>query len=331
MRCLSPRTVGFLADGKTLCWSQKHYSKEFATFPFPCGKCVECRAEQGSTKAIRCVHEASLHLDNCFITLTYDDRFCPVRLDKAHVQGFVKRLRSRYGEGIRVVWTGEYGDLKKRPHWHLLVFGWSPKEPEFLYTTDRGDKVYWSRFLGPRDVSHVDSICSGDTVFSKKMLWKFGKAEFGSLSIHSASYVCRYALKKLVHGYDQDHDFHPIHNFRNKIGIGKLWIEKYWRDVFNSGFCLTPDGDKVSIPRYYVDWLMKNQPEAWIRYVTKVKADRISALSDRFVKEELCANSVNDFRISSGKLTFQTSKLEVMNVLSKNKFARLQARLKGDL
>ena len=38
-----------------------------------CGQCIGCRLERSRQWAVRCMHEASLHTDNCFITLTYDD------------------------------------------------------------------------------------------------------------------------------------------------------------------------------------------------------------------------------------------------------------------
>ena len=36
-----------------------------------CNQCIGCRLERSRQWAIRCVHEASLHPINCFITLTY--------------------------------------------------------------------------------------------------------------------------------------------------------------------------------------------------------------------------------------------------------------------
>ena len=66
----------------------------------PCGRCIGCRLERSRQWAIRCMHEASLHKDNVFVTLTYSDE----ALEKAgnltlrelrHVdfQLFMKRLR----------------------------------------------------------------------------------------------------------------------------------------------------------------------------------------------------------------------------------------------
>ena len=53
-----------------------------------CGQCIGCRLEYSRQWAIRCLHEAQLHEDNCFITLTYDDENLPHNgsLTKPHFQ-----------------------------------------------------------------------------------------------------------------------------------------------------------------------------------------------------------------------------------------------------
>lgn len=43
----------------------------------PCGQCIGCRLEKSRQWAIRCVHEASLYENNCFITLTYSPENLP--------------------------------------------------------------------------------------------------------------------------------------------------------------------------------------------------------------------------------------------------------------
>lgn len=53
-----------------------------AEVSIPCGQCIGCRLERARQWAVRCVHEASLYEDNCFITLTFDDQF----LDKKEVR-----------------------------------------------------------------------------------------------------------------------------------------------------------------------------------------------------------------------------------------------------
>jgi hypothetical protein len=90
-----------------------------------CGQCIGCRLERSRQWAIRCVHEASLHEHNSFITLTYNDENLPAdgSLDVRHWQLFMKRLRKRHGSGIRYFHCGEYGSKHRRPHYHACLFG----------------------------------------------------------------------------------------------------------------------------------------------------------------------------------------------------------------
>ena len=69
-------------------------------------------------------HEASTHDHNCFLTLTYDEANLPRhgQLLKRDLQLFFKRLRKLMGP-FRYVACGEYGDLRRRPHFHVALFG----------------------------------------------------------------------------------------------------------------------------------------------------------------------------------------------------------------
>jgi len=62
----------------------------------PCGQCIGCRLEYSRQWAIRCMDEASMFVDNCFITLTLSDEAVRVNgrsLDVGLFQLFMKRLR----------------------------------------------------------------------------------------------------------------------------------------------------------------------------------------------------------------------------------------------
>ena len=91
----------------------------------PCGQCIGCRLERSRQWAVRCIHEAQLHKDNCFITLTYNDEHLPSppSLSVRDFQLFMKRLRKRFGKGIRFFHCGEYGEKYGRPHYHACLFG----------------------------------------------------------------------------------------------------------------------------------------------------------------------------------------------------------------
>lgn len=284
MRCLKPRTVGFFADGKTICWSPKSFSKEYSTFQLPCSKCIECRLEYARQWAVRCVHEASIFEENSFITLTYsDEHLDSSQLQYRHFQLFVKRLRKKIftdfikGFGLEnwkllnkqqkkeqhdkisigIFVCGEYGELTKRPHWHAIIFNWQPRDLRKRYTSDSGHCVYSSPTLDA--------------------LWERGRTEVGSVSFDSAGYVARYAAKKLVHGND-GHQWEPISKKSSRHAIGKRFLERHWKDIFNYGEVILPNGQKSTIPRYYEKWLLKNHPEAWMDYVTTLKQKRKRAI-----------------------------------------------------
>lgn len=306
MRCTRPRTVGFKADGKTISWSQRHYSKEFATFELPCGKCLHCRLEYARQWAIRCMHEARVHPENSFVTLTYNDENLPKgpdgrpRLHYQDFQLFMKRLRQkRYKDFVKTYgpenWkllskqerrqiygpqeigffvTGEYGDQTKRPHWHAIIFNYRPHDAKPKYRNKRGDQVFSSESLDG--------------------LWGKGNTDFGSVTFDSAGYCARYATKKLNHGKDGDHDYHPISKKSSRQAIGKKFLQKYWRDIFTYGHIILEDGKRIcSIPRYYEKWLLKYHPEEWLRYTENIKLERSKLASEKALLEQQKHNLVN--------------------------------------
>lgn len=308
MRCRFPLDMGYCDDGVTTTFSKKLFSKELIPWQVPCGKCLECRLEYARQWAVRCVHEAQMHDDNSFITLTYnDENVGDGRLRYEDFQLFMKRLRrSLHEERVSVFVTGEYGDLRKRPHWHALLFGWRPEDLVFKYSNERGDRVYSSERL-----SH---------------LWTSGISEVGSVTFESAGYCARYAAKKLVHGRDADHDFQPISKKSSKYAIGKKWLEKYWRDVFHHGRIVLPNGDMCSIPRYYEKWFKENHFSEWLCYVREVKYPMIAKqimLRDLDTK----AYYENVDERSVGKEWPLTSK-EIQSVILETNFNLLQSYLK---
>lgn len=340
MRCLSPRTVGFMADGKTISWSPKSYSKEYASFQLPCGKCIECRLEYARQWAVRCVHEARMYEENSFITLTYaDEHLKSPKLQYRDFQLFAKKLRKKiftdfvgefgkenwailtsaqrkeqYGKiKIGIFVTGEYGEDKKRPHWHAIIFNWRPADCEYYRSNDRGDRIFTSRIL--------------------EELWTFNDTkkrpnEIGDVSFHSAGYVARYAAKKLVHGYDNE-EWNPISKKSSHQAIGKRYLEKNWPDIFNYGHVVLDDGKTTSIPRYYEKWLKEKHPAEWLRYVTEVKFKKMKNAEERSMREEEAYWSAYDKR-DQMKPTL-INKFERRHAIITEKFKRLQTYLKGDI
>lgn len=342
MRCTSPKTVGFYPDGKTICWSPKKYSKEFAPFQLPCGKCLSCRLENARQKAVRCVHEAQIYGDrNSFITLTYDEKnLTSDKLKYSDFQAFIKALRTKIHEdylrkrypgdtqvlrraryraispeerkaiiqrnAIGVFAVGEYGDRKKRPHWHALIFNWRPIDGLLKYTSELGDDVYTSEELSS--------------------LWTKGISEFGSVTFKSAGYVARYASKKLTHGDDGQHDYEPIARTSSRNAIGKKFIEKYWQDIFLRGEMILEGGVRCGIPRYYERWLQKNHPNEWKHYVTQVKPAIIRRALEKEAKTSLEEKKENFKRSALHGLRMKPviKKNKVREIILDQKFDQLK-------
>lgn len=66
----------------------------------PCGQCIGCRIDRSRAWAMRCVHQASMYPDNCFVTLTYAPEYLPYNGSLVHrdFQLFMKRLRKKYSK-----------------------------------------------------------------------------------------------------------------------------------------------------------------------------------------------------------------------------------------
>lgn len=303
MRCLYPRSVGFKADGKTILWSPRLISKEYPTFVLPCGKCIECRLEYARSWAVRCVHEAQMHERNSFITLTYEN-LTTTKLVYRDFQLFMKKLRKTQRDPIGVFVTGEYGDKNKRPHWHAILFNWRPRDLVYVRVNENQDRIYNSECLSK--------------------LWGLGFTEVGDVTFKSAGYCARYAAKKLVHGPD-GHEYEPISRKSSKHAIGKRFLERYWRDIFNHGECILFDGTSVPIPRYYEKWFRENHFESWLCYVRDVKPKLIEFAERRTAKErEIFLDYLYDRR-DRGDMSDPISKREVRIKLAAERFKRLQS------
>lgn len=211
----------------------------------PCGRCIGCRLERSRQWATRCMHEASCHDENSFLTLTYSDSHLPTggTLDKNALSLFIKRTRKMYpSRKLSYFGCGEYGEKLGRPHYHVLLFGLDFPDKYTSHETEQGHLVHTSPTLDK--------------------LWPFGQHLIGKVSFESAAYVARYCTKKIGGELAEEHykrvdtltgEIHDIEpEFMRcslKPAIGKRWFEKYGQDI-NKGF-LTHKGQKIPTPKYY--------------------------------------------------------------------------------
>lgn len=209
-----------------------------------CGQCVGCRLERSRQWAIRCVHEASLYQDNCFITLTYSKENLPKdgSLNLRHFQLFMKRLRKRFGSGIRFFHAGEYGSLYGRPHYHACLFNFD-FDDKVLFREHNNTKLYRSASL--------------------EELWTYGYSSVGSVNFKSAAYVARYIMKKITGDLAHDHYLNiddstgelftilpEYTTMSRRPGIGKGWLDKFSSDVYRNDEVVL-NGRSMKPPKFY--------------------------------------------------------------------------------
>lgn len=228
----------------------------------PCGRCIGCRLEKSRQWAVRCMHEASLYESNCFITCTYRPEDLPPggSLVPEHWVLFMKRLREKYGPGIRFFHCGEYGDKLERPHHHAILFNHDFRD-KVLHSTSKGIKLYTSEELDA--------------------LWKYGFCSVGEATFESAGYIARYSLKKVPWAYGgEEHYGGRVPEYltmSRKPGIGHEWIKKFGREVYPSDQVIV-NGVACKPPRYY--------DEVWSKFSSCKKGRKAKRRSLAYVKRE---------------------------------------------
>ena len=231
LSCTRPLKAYRGPDGKIEFSSKAGY--EDRKLELRCGQCHSCRLRRTRAWAIRAVHEAQMHEQNCFLTLTYDEENVPWdgSLRVKDWQDFAKRARKRLGR-FRFFHCGEYGDQHQRPHYHACIFGQDFSFDRELWEKKSGRALYVSKTL--------------------QELWPMGFSTIGALEFDSAAYVARYCLKKVgtsdpdlyVERYGRQDDVTGVTwtvepeyaTMSRRPGLGSSWFDKYKEDVYSGDF-----------------------------------------------------------------------------------------------
>ena len=290
MPCYSPlkgwRAKNLNENGKRAIVFQLNAGLVDQPIDVPCGSCIGCRLERSRQWALRCVHEASQHEDNAFITLTYSDKNLPknASLDVKHFQDFMKRFRKSIApRKIRFFHCGEYGSCDPenpthlqnygisklgRPHYHAIIFGYDFADKQ-LISERQNIKLYTSNELFKA--------------------WPLGYNTVGTVTFESAAYVARYITKKITGDAATDHyrriypnsglsvDVKPEYTtMSRRPGIGKSWYDRFSGDLYPKDF-ITLRGKKLKPPKFY-DRILEDKE---IQKYEKVKIKRIHDAYDR--------------------------------------------------
>lgn len=244
----------------------------------PCGRCLGCSLSRAEAWSLRCIHEASYHDFNSFLTLTYRDENLPSNngeypsLIPRHVQLFLKRLRKQYGK-LRYLYCGEYGSLTARPHYHMLAFGYEPPDKVLHSQNHRGDRLYTS-----------DSL---------NALWGLGDCLVGELTEASAGYTCRYTIKKQQDGHQHYIDrgqVPPYIQMSRRPGIGAQFYSDFGASLIDSAtdFIIDSALNKKPIPTYYKKKFRQSNPlKSELLYTIKLHDSLKRPLSNLAAKKML--------------------------------------------
>ena len=246
MACYAPISGRRTAEGKvTLRGVDGYYDK---VIKVSCGQCIGCRIDRQRDWTARCLHEASQHEQNAFLTLTYNKASLP---ENGHLkvkdwQDFAKRLRKNVGP-FRYFHCGEYGD-DGRPHYHALLFGLDFSEDRYLWKQQSKNKpTYRSETL--------------------ERNWKLGFSTLGDVTHASAAYVAKYIIKRKTGDQVEEHyrrinyetgeEYQLTQEYTTmsrRPGIGTGWIQKFHKEIYPSDFIVV-ENKKLRPPKFYDKWM----------------------------------------------------------------------------
>lgn len=278
-------------------WKQSYSGDDCgAPIMLPCGKCIGCRLDKSREWALRCMMELKENPEASFLTLTYNDGNIPVRyfpdpdtgadipcysLSLDDLQRFWKRLRKAFPNNkIRYLASGEYGENSWRPHYHAIVFGFTP--PDLQVDFRRENWVYYK----------------SDTIDS---IWSNGHVNIASVTFDTCAYVARYTAKKFMTVED---DFFIRHNIEKPFlvmsrrpGIGWSYMEKH-KSFFENDKIYVNGSDPVDgvVPRSFIRKLDILDPELYnsIKDQRMFKAnvyERAVAISRKVPYEKLLSDA----------------------------------------
>lgn len=233
----------------------KNYDDEMyisRCYSVPCGECLECLEQYSNVWAYRCTLESHLHKENCMVTLTYDDLHNPISLKRRDVQLFLKRLRKAHKDlNIRYFGCGEYGGQTLRPHYHLILFGYKPKDLQY-FKMSGGHEVYLSG-----EIEH---------------LWGKGFITVTDVTMYTAKYSAKY-LQKMQNVPSCLKQPFTMMSLKPGIGYGSLSDVNFETDK------IYVEGRAYSLPRYFLS-KGTDEERAAIHRLRIVKLDLLQSNPD---------------------------------------------------
>lgn len=212
--------------------------------------------------SFRLIKEGERSSTALFVTLTYDTKYVPITdngymsLSKADVQKFMKRLRKLSDSKLKYYLCGEYGTMKMRPHYHLIIFNADREKVELAWSLGK-------KKLGDIYIGEVNEASIGYTL---KYMSKPGK-----IPLHAND--------------DRIKEFSLMSKGLGSNYLTHKMVKWHKNDLKNRCFVPMIDNKKIAMPRYYKDKIYSETDKLEIANHMKIQSE----VTDLKIQEELGA------------------------------------------
>lgn len=302
----------------------------------PCGQCLGCRLDYARQWSARIMAEKESYPDELcwFLTVTYDDdhlpepRMIPDKIDEEtgemltakpspfssvsirDHQLFMKRLRKRFQPKtnlpIRFFGCLEYGSISYRCHMHYIIFGLKLDDIQLYKKCSNGTALYTSAEL--------------QRCWCDKQGVPIGFITAGSVTLDSAGYCARYALKKRNITTKESYEKLGIDPecvvMSRRSGIGSKYFEDHVDTLYLTDEIILPGRDraiKMKPPKYFDTLLESYDPELY----DNVKQHRryLADAKENYINDYLpFVNKEEQYKTKERKLEKKTKVLKVRNI-----------------
>lgn len=266
-----------------------------------CGQCINCKTKRAREWTNRLLDEAQAHKDVSIIVLTYNRHHIKkgertskgnefYTLWPADVQKYIKRLKINMdraykedkidvqGKDLRYYVAGEYGEKRKRPHYHVVLFGLNGlkhKEHRILAWKSWGlGKVYHdnkNRELSQSAFAYV--------------------AQYVQKKIYEGNHLSHYTKKKII----------PPYNTSSK-GIGRETALKNRKKFEENDYKYADNKDHVQrIPRYYIKLYKQQDIQRIMEVRAKLEKGEITSYEARVEQTKIWLTSTEYYLLKLNK------------------------------
>lgn len=217
----------------------------------PCGSCVNCQRSKIAQWTFRAECEMFYWSSGCLVTMTYDNDHLPIKDNKYSKEACkndytsffndLRRYCQYHKRKYKIMCALEFGKrYTQRPHFHLLLLGFTSADKELLYSFWRKCEKFCF------DVKDIDF-----TSDRKK--------------IGAVRYITKYMLKE--HDKDNADNASGRSNhykqFKNlffvSMGLGKQFFIDNLNSFVSNGFKYRNGKKEIHLPRYYIQLLKRDK------------------------------------------------------------------------